>query len=172
MADAPVRVSRRGPLEIVQVAVFADVLETAERLSKHFGVASMPPANRATTKGDLSVMWHGPGQWLIVRPPGGTPLADELAALCRDTAAVVDLSHARMALRFEGEGARDLLAGGTSIDLRPAQFAPGSVALTALGKIGALLDCIAPTTTDVYVPRTYSQAFIEWLEHTTSCKVG
>jgi len=166
MADAPVRITRRAPLDIVQIAAFGDPLETSERLSKHFGVAVTPAANCAIGNDDLTVLWHGPGQWLIVRAPGGTSLADELASLFGEAAAVVDLGHARSVLRFDGEGVRDLLAKGTSIDLRLAHFAPGACALTALGKIGALLHAVAPTTIDVYVPRTYSQAFIEWLEHT------
>jgi heterotetrameric sarcosine oxidase gamma subunit len=165
MADASVRVTRRGPLDIVQVAAFGDVPDTPERLSKHFGVAVTPAPNRAVIAGGLAILWNGPSQWLIVRPPGGTPLADELASLFGEAAAVVDFGHARTVLRFEGEGVRDLLANGTSIDLRPAHFTPGSCALTTLGKIGALLHAVADSTIDVYVPRTYSQAFIEWLDH-------
>src|SRR5262249_25812195 len=99
-------------------------------------------------------------------------LADELAALCRDTAAVVDLGHARSVLRFEGEGVRDLLAKGTSIDLRLAHFAPGACALTSLGKMSALLHVVEPTTIDVYLPRTYSRGFIDWLDHAANCRVG
>jgi heterotetrameric sarcosine oxidase gamma subunit len=165
MADVPVRVIRRGALDIVQVAAFGDVPDTAERLSKHFGVAAMPAANRAISDGAVTVLWHGPGQWVIVRAPSGTPLADELAALCRDAAAVVDLGHARTVLRFEGAGVRDLLANGTSIDLRPMRFAPGACALTALGKIGALLHAVDLNAVDVYVARSYGQALLEWLGH-------
>ena len=165
MADAPVRVTGRGPLDIVQVAAFGDAFAMAARLSKHFGLAITPAPNRAISNGDLTVLWHGPGQWLIVRAPAATPLADELARACGEDAAVVDLGHARSVLRFEGEGVRDLLATGTSIDLRPAHFAPGACALTALGKIGALLHAAAPATMDVYVARSYAQALIEWLEH-------
>jgi sarcosine oxidase subunit gamma len=163
MADAPVRVIQRGPLDIVQVAAFDDPGRTAAHLSKHLSLAITPTANRAVMAGDLTVLSHGPGQWLIVRVPAAAPLADELATLCGEGAAVVDLGHARTVLRFEGEGVRDLLANGTSIDLRPARFAPGACALTALGKIGALLHGVAPQTIDVYVARSYAQALVEWL---------
>ena len=111
------------------------------------------------------MLWHGPGQWLIVRAPAATLLADELARVCAEDAAVVDLGHARTVLRFEGPDVRDVLARGTSIDLRPAHFAPGACALTALGKIGALLHAVAPETIDVYVARSYGQALVEWLGH-------
>jgi sarcosine oxidase subunit gamma len=164
MADAPVRITSRGPLEIVQVSAF-EAVTTAERLSKHFGLTITATPNRAVVAGSLTVLWHGPGQWLIVRAPGAAPLADDLARLCDQDAAVVDLGHARTALQFEGEGARGLLAQGTSIDLRPAHFAPGACALTALGKIGALLHDVAPDTIDVYVASSYAQALVEWLEH-------
>ena len=163
MADARISVTARGPLEIVQVAAFGDARETAERLSKHFGVAITQASNRAISTGDLSILWHGPGQWVIVRAAAVTPLADELVLLFGEAAAVVDLGHARTVLRVEGECGRDVLARGTSIDLRPAHFAPGACALTALGKIGALLHVAAPNAIDVYVARSYAQALVEWL---------
>jgi sarcosine oxidase subunit gamma len=170
MADAPVRFSplivrSRGPLEMVQVAAYGRPAATAEMLSKHFGLAITAAPNRAVAAGDLTVLWHGPGQWLIVRSPGVRALADELAGVCGDSAAGVDLGHARAVLRFEGENIGDVLAKGTSIDLRPAHFPTGACALTALGKINALLHAVAPAMVDVYVPRSYAQAFIEWLEH-------
>jgi heterotetrameric sarcosine oxidase gamma subunit len=165
MADAPVHITERGPLEIVQVAAFGEFAQTAERLSKHFGVAITPAANRAVAAGELTILWHGPGQWLIVRAPAAVPLADELARVCGEGAAVLDLGHARTVLRLEGEAVRDVLNRGTSIDLRPAHFAPGACALTALRKIGALLHAVAPEIIDVYVPRSYAQALTEWLAH-------
>ena len=160
-----VDVRTRGPIEMVQVAALGAPMATAELLSKHFNLAITPTPNRAVMADDLTVLWHGPGQWLIVRVPRMPPLADELVRLCGESAPVVDLGHARSGLRFAGEGVRDLLARGTSIDLRPARFPPGACALTALGKINALLHAVAPETIDVYVPRSYGQAFVEWLRH-------
>lgn len=165
MAEPQVQVSARAPLEIAQVAAFGDAGATAERLSKHFGLPVTATPNRAVGSGDLTVLWHGPGQWLVVRPPAAAVLADELAKLCGEGAAVVDLGHARSVLRLAGPSVRDVLAGGTSIDLRPAHFGPGACALTALGKIGALLHAVAPETIDVYVARSYAQALVEWLDH-------
>jgi sarcosine oxidase subunit gamma len=150
---------------MVQVAAFGAPIATAEMLSNHFGLAISATPNRAVASGDLTVLWHGPGQWLIVHTPGAAPLTDELVRVCGERAAVIDLGHARAALRFAGEGVRDLLAKGTSIDLRPAGFPPSACALTALGKINALLHAVAPATIDVYVPRSYAQAFVEWLAH-------
>jgi sarcosine oxidase subunit gamma len=164
-AGPPLMVRARRPLDMVQVAALGAAAETAERLSKHFGLAITPTPNRAVAAGDLTVLWHGPGQWLIVRAPAMPQLADELARVCGDGAAVVDLGHARAVLRFSSEGVGDVLAKGTSIDLRPARLPPGACALTALGKISALLHAVAPTTIDVYVPRSYAQALVEWLEH-------
>jgi sarcosine oxidase subunit gamma len=165
MADAPIRITPRGPLDIVQVAAFDDATETARLLSKHFDQTITTAPNRALATGDLTVLWHGPGQWLIVRRPGDAPVAEELDRACGEEAAVVDLGHARTALRFEGDNVRDLLAKGTSIDLRPAHFVAGACALTALGKIGALLHAVGAATIDVYVARSYAQALVEWLEH-------
>src|SRR5262249_24544423 len=170
MADA-LNMRTRHPLEIVQVAAFGDAAAIAERLSKHFDLTITTAPNRAVAAGELTVLWHGAGQWLIVRAPAATPLADELVALCGEDAAIVDLGQARKVLRFEGETVRDVLAMGTSIDLRPARFAPGACALTALGKIGALLHAVEPEPIDVYVARSYAQALIEWLEHAAHARV-
>jgi sarcosine oxidase subunit gamma len=164
-AGPPLMVRARGPLDMVQVAAFGAAAATAGALSKHFGLAITATPNRAVVAGGLTVLWHGPGQWLIVRAPVLPPLADELARVCGDGAAVVDLGHARAALRCEGENIGDVLAKGTSIDLRPARFPPGACALTALGKITALLHAVAPGIVDVYVPRSYAEALVEWLEH-------
>src|SRR5262249_21628269 len=122
MVDAPLRITPRGPLDVAQVAAFGDVAEMTERLSKYFWLTITPSPTRAVAAGDLTVLWHGPGQSLIVRTPRAAPLADELAALLGEDAAVVDLGHARSVLRFEGDGASEVLARGTSIDLRPAHF--------------------------------------------------
>jgi sarcosine oxidase subunit gamma len=185
MADAPARqspllphrfatgapgprlsVRARGPLEIVQVAAYGAPADAAARLSQHLGLAIAAAPNRAVVTGDLTVLWHGPAQWLVVRAkPAEPPLIDALAAAFGETAAVVDLGHARAALRFDGEAARDLLAKGTSIDLRPSRFGPGACALTALGKIGALLHAVTPEAIDVYVHRSYARTFVDWLEH-------
>jgi|HubBroStandDraft_6_1064221.scaffolds.fasta_scaffold214626_2 sarcosine oxidase subunit gamma len=164
-ARPPLTVRARGPLEIIQVAAFDAPAATAERLSKHLGLAVTATPNRAVAAGDLTVLWHGPGQWLIVRPPAVPPLVDALAGVCGDGAALVDLGHARTVLRFAGESIGDVLAKGTSIDLRPASFPPGACALTALGKINALLHAVAPAVVDVYVPRSYAHTLIEWLQH-------
>jgi sarcosine oxidase subunit gamma len=171
MADAPIHLSRRGPLDIVQVASFGDAAKTAARLSTHLRLTITPTPNRAVTAGECTVLWHGPAQWLVVRRPGAAPLADELAALFGDEAAVVDLGHARVVLRLEGQAVRDLLAKGTSVDLRPAHFAAGACALTALGKIGALLHAVGPNTIDVYVARSYAQALSEWIAHVTDKQI-
>ena len=164
-AGPPLTARARGPLDMAQVAAFDSPAATAETLSKHFGLAITPTPNRAVTAGDLSVLWHGPGQWLIVRAPTVPTLAEELAGVCGDGTAVVDLGHARAVLRFASESVGDVLAKGTSIDLRPASFPPGACALTALGKINALLHAVAPATVDIYVPRSYAQALVDWLEH-------
>jgi heterotetrameric sarcosine oxidase gamma subunit len=165
MAEPPVQVSAREGLDVVQVAALGDAATIAERLTEHFGLAITGTPNGTATAGALTVLWHGPAQWLVVRAPAAAPLADELMRLCGDAAAVVDLGHARTVLRLAGPGVRAVLAKGTSIDLRPGRFGPGACALTALGKIGAFLHAVAPETIDVYVARSYGRALVDWLEH-------
>ncbi|MER6562432.1 sarcosine oxidase subunit gamma family protein [Streptomyces sp. NPDC001027] len=91
--------------------------------------------------GELTVLWLGPDEWLLVAPPGG---ARELESRIREAAreepvSVTDVSAQRTTLLVAGAGARDLLAHGCSLDLHPRAFGSGRCAQTTLGRTQVVL---------------------------------
>jgi sarcosine oxidase, subunit gamma len=96
--------------------------------------------NTWTVLADGRAVWLGPDEWLLTgdRPAGAWEEA--LRAVVGPLGgAAVDVSDQRTGLLLRGTGARELLAAGCALDLRPASFPPGSAAQTLLGQSGVLL---------------------------------
>ena len=154
-AGPGVEIRELKPLAVVQVAAF-----DAERAASAIGTALGAPApagrNGVATAGDSTILWTGPGRWLVVEPES-RDLASLLAHQCPgDVAAITDLGHARTALRAEGRKVRDLLAKLCTLDLDPAVFPPASCAQTQLGQTGVLLYCRAQDGFDIFLPRSFA----------------
>jgi sarcosine oxidase subunit gamma len=96
--------------------------------------------NTWTALPDGRAVWLGPDEWLLTgeRPVG--PWEETLrAVVAPHGGAAVDVSAQRTGIRLRGTGARELLALGCALDLRPASFPPGTCAQTLLGQCGVLL---------------------------------
>ena len=85
---------------------------------------------------DLSVLWLGPDEWLVVTPPDrpAAPLEALREELREFHAAVTDVSAGQTTIRLRGDHARELLAKGCSLDLHPRAFGPGRCAQTNVAK--------------------------------------
>jgi sarcosine oxidase subunit gamma len=145
------------PLAVAQVAAF-----DADRAAAAIGAALGTPAplqrNAVATSGETTVLWTGPGRWLVVEAET-RDLAALLGQHCPgDVAAVTDLSHARTALQVEGPQVRALLAKLCTLDFDPGAFPPGSCAQTQFGQIGVLLYCGAPDGFDIFMFRGFAVA--------------
>jgi sarcosine oxidase subunit gamma len=117
--------------------------------------------------GDLSVLWLSVDQWLVQCPrPEAADLARRLQqALADIPSLVVDMSDARIILRLEGEGAREVLMKGAPVDLTAAVFDRGSVRRLRFGEVAAMVHMVgeAPDVIDLYVFRSYAVFAWEWL---------
>jgi methylglutamate dehydrogenase subunit D len=72
-------------------------------------------------------------------------------------------------LRLSGRALSETLAKGVQIDLAPAAFPTGSVAVTSIAHIGATLWKVDDRPTiDVAVARSLSNSFLHWLEASAS----
>ena len=95
-----------------------------------------------------TAIWLGPDEWLITSP-FRTP--EELETGLREAVGaggtVVDVSAQRTTVALRGEHARDLLAGGCSLDLHPRVFGRGAAAQTLLGQAGIVLMALDDTGT-------------------------
>ncbi|SDP71472.1 sarcosine oxidase subunit gamma [Streptomyces sp. cf386] len=97
--------------------------------------------NTVVRAGELTALWLGPDQWLLVGPPGGER---ELESRIRTAAgdepvSVTAVSAQRTTLLVAGPRARDLLAHGCALDLHPRAFGPGRCAQTTLGRTQVVL---------------------------------
>jgi heterotetrameric sarcosine oxidase gamma subunit len=101
-------------------------------MAKALGV----PFGRAARDQGWLVVGSGPGEWLVLAPPGAAaPVAGWLATMAADSApeefvSVVDLTHGRALMRITGRDAAELLARLCGADLHD-DMAPDGAALRA-----------------------------------------
>jgi len=154
-AGAGIEIRELKPLAVVQVAAF-DPDRAAGAIGATLGAPAPSSRNGVATAGQATVLWTGPGRWLVIEPES-RDLASMLAHDCPgDVAAITDLGHARTVLRVEGPKVRDLLAKLCTLDLDSAVFPPGSCAQTQFGHVGVLLYCRVQDGFDVFLPRSFA----------------
>jgi sarcosine oxidase, subunit gamma len=91
--------------------------------------------------GDLSVLWLGPDEWLLVGLPGTQRALESRirSAAGDDPVSVTDVSAQRTTVLVGGPRARDLLSHGCRLDLHPRVFGPGRCAQTTLARTQVVL---------------------------------
>ena len=119
----------------------------------------LPKAPRTSVSwGDVRALWLSIDQWLILcsRAKAGEIVAALKAELGSIHSLVVDVSDMRAVLRLEGEGVREVLLKGSSLDLLSPDYAPGTVRRMRFAEIAALLHVVENYVFDVYVFRSYA----------------
>jgi sarcosine oxidase subunit gamma len=121
---------------------------------------ALPTAPRTSASwGDVKVLWLSVDQWLILssRAKALELLAMLKTALTGIHALAVDVSDMRAIIRLEGEGCREVLMKGTSLDLLDPEYKPGCCRRMRFAEIAALLNVVEDDVFDVYVFRSYAQ---------------
>ena len=62
----------------------------------------------------------------------------------------------RAIIRLEGEGVREVLMKGSTLDLTDGDYTPGTVRRMRFAEIAALLSIVEDNVIDVYVFRSYA----------------
>ncbi|GLZ54644.1 sarcosine oxidase subunit gamma family protein [Actinomycetospora sp. NBRC 106378] len=110
----------------------------------------------------------GPDEWLLTSaaadPHRWEDRVDALAAPHGGMA--VDVSAQRVGLRLHGPAARDLLAFGCSIDLRPTAFGRGRCAQTLFGQAAVLLVAHAEDDLRLHVRTSFAGYVVDRLVDT------
>ncbi len=123
-------------------------------------------ANTVQSAADVTVLWLGPDEWLILTEPGqeGAVMAQLREALTGLHAAVTDVTGNRALLRLSGPSARETLQKGCTLDLHPRGFRPGQCAQTVLARAGIILHQRddAPTY-DILPRRSFAEYVWLWL---------
>lgn len=140
------------------------------------------------TTGEVSVIWLGPDEFLLVtddritdvpgldtrsdREPGALatlaahPLAQKLAAVLteRDLPGhVMDLSANRTTLELSGPSARAVLEKGCHVDLHPRSFGPGTAVSTLLGPVPVVLWQTGEQTYRLLPRASFADYTVRWL---------
>lgn len=126
-AQLNLRVDLRGP--------------AAAAVGEALGAPLPTRPNSAVRSGELTALWLGPDEWLVLAPVGRSQhLGNSLRlALGTEEGAVVDLSAHRTTVELSGPRAREVLAKGCSLDLHPTVFGPADCAQTLLARAPVLL---------------------------------
>lgn len=127
-AGAALAVVDPGPL--AQIARFHSLDDGVDGLLSPLGL-SFPDPGRVSAAGSLRLVWTGRDQAMLV----GSAPPDGLSAC----AAVTDQSDGWVCLSLTGPGAGAVLARLVPLDLRPAAFAPGHAARSALNHLPLIL---------------------------------
>jgi sarcosine oxidase subunit gamma len=119
----------------------------------------LPKTPRSSVSwGDVKALWLSIDQWLILCPRAKA--AELAAALTAELGVIhslaVDVSDMRAVLRLEGEGVREVLLKGSSLDLLSGDYGPGTVRRMRYAEIAALLHVVEETVFDIYVFRSYA----------------
>ena len=119
--------------------------------------------NTTADRGDRTLLWLGPDEWLAVGPDGDAPaLAAELEAAGAGWVTTVDLSSNRTVLELAGPLAREVLAKGCTLDLHPRAFGPGRCAQTALARAQVILEARGDGFR-IYVRGSFATYLATWL---------
>ena len=103
-------------------------------------------------------LWTGPARWLAM---GDLDLAG-VVERAGHAGSVADQSDGRVVLDLGGPRVRDALAKGVAVDLHPAAFADGDVAVTSIAHVPGLL-WRQGDRFGLAVPRSYAGSLIGWL---------
>ena len=99
------------------------------------------PFGRAVRRDDGLLVGSGPGEWLVVAPPGTAPqVAARLETAAARSAAdefvtVVDLTHGRALIRLTGERSAALLARLCAVDLADDMTPNGTALRSAVAAV-------------------------------------
>jgi heterotetrameric sarcosine oxidase gamma subunit len=133
--------------------------------------ASLPLAPRFASGQGVSFIWSGPGHWLVESSSAAISM-DALLTNFAGLASVFEQTDSRVLLEVSGPRVRDVLAKGLPIDLHPASFQVGCVALTSASHIGVQLwQTAADPVYRIAVARSFFDSFWQWLA-SSACEYG
>jgi sarcosine oxidase subunit gamma len=108
--------------------------------------------------GDIKILWLSIDQWLVICPRNrlGEMTGGLESALKSQHVSITDVSDMRAVIRLEGEGVREVLLKGCSLDLLGQGYEPGTVRRVRFAEIAALMQIIDAQTIELYVFRSYA----------------
>ncbi|MGV8842274.1 MAG: sarcosine oxidase subunit gamma [Pseudomonas sp.] len=126
----------------------------------------LPGALGLVVKGETSLQWLGPDEWLLIVPSG-----EEFAAekSLRETLAdqhhqVVNVSGGQTILELSGAKVREVLMKSSTYDVHPRNFPVGKAVGTMFGKTQLVIRRTGEETWELLVRRSFSDYIWLWLQ--------
>ena len=126
----------------------------------------LPVALTVVAKGDTSLQWMGPDEYLLI-VPGGQEVEVEnklRAALDGQHIQVVNVSGGQTLLELRGPNVRDVLMKSTSYDVHPNNFPVGKAVGTVFAKSQLVIRRTAEDTWELMIRRSFSDYWWLWLQ--------
>ncbi len=140
-------------------------------IKKVLGCTLPTKPRTATNLKGINCLWLSPDQWLITctAKKTGAILADLDKALSGIHSLVVDVSDMRSVISLKGDGAKEVLMKGTSVDLTLTECKAGYVRRLLFAEQAALIHVVSqkPDCIDLYVFRSYADYVWKWLAMTS-----
>jgi sarcosine oxidase subunit gamma len=148
---------------LVQVAGWHDSAAAIDKdIARLCGIPPPPDVGGVAVAGDVSLIRVGPGRiWLIDEV--GEVSARMAGAVDDAQGCVTPLGEGRRRFRLSGDCVPDVLRSLVALDLTSPSCAPGRAALAMMHRVPVLLQRIAVTTFDLYVPTTFSTSLEQWI---------
>ncbi|MFF7748999.1 sarcosine oxidase subunit gamma [Streptomyces sp. NPDC007971] len=140
--------SSRGVVRLAELPFLAQVnvrldakSPAADAVGLALGLQLPLEPDTVVRAGDLTAVWLGPDEWLVVGRPGTQRDLESRvrSAAGGDAVSVTDVSAQRTTVLVTGPRARDLLSHGCPLDLHRRAFGPGHCAQTTLARTQILL---------------------------------
>lgn len=146
----PIMLGTRWLNGLWQIAGWDDFEIASASVLRRLGVNSLGGFQTAQQSGAVTTWRIAPDRLLI---EGSGDLSDTVS----ESLAVLDLSHARMAITLDGPAARDLLTQVVALDMSPMVWGPGDFRQTGIHGVGVLIHCTGATRFDILVPVTWAE---------------
>lgn len=108
----------------------------ALRKALGFDLPSKPKTS--TSEGEVTALWIGPDEWMVLAPEGSS-LAADLSKTDSASVSAVDVSHRNTAILVSGKKAALAIGCGCPQDLSLAAFPVGATSRTVLAKAEIIL---------------------------------
>lgn len=155
-------IADRGMIDLRGIASNAKFMAAAKEA---LGLDLPKKPRTSASWGDIKVLWLSIDQWLILCPRAkAAGLLESLRkALGPIHSLAADVSDMRAVIRLEGEGSREILMKGCSLDLLNDEYVPGTARRMRFAEIAALLHVVQEDVFDIYVFRSYADYAWEFL---------
>lgn len=137
----------------------------AEGVAKAVGL-ELPGALALVSRGETSLQWLGPDEWLLI-VPAGEEVATENSlreALAGQHIAVVNVSGGQSLLELSGPNVRQVLMKSTSYDVHPDNFPVGKAVGTVFAKSQLVIRRPSEDVWELLVRRSFSDYWWLWLQ--------